>query len=492
MSIHEDARQGKLIGDTLTRYVLNNPNILSEQDPATGRAPLATAAVAGFADEVEQLLKRGAKADALSRDGETALLLATRETTRNRPRIVQLLLSKTPASSVDATTSADGNKTPLMHAVLREDVESIRLLAKAGASLTATDDNGLTAEQMAAASSNKAVARALDPEKEQSALGKLTSLVGSVLLYIVAWVNKTANGVANRLFGLNPTLNDNIDEAINDGETPNKAQFLENVDEFVKNSPLERFFKGNPNYIQELAKKAAELKDDPNTPLGQPDLLPKTIKVTLHQQVIYCDDSSSMKRDGRWDAQVQLVKKIAQITTRVLPEGDGVALRFINQDVNNSETLSLSEIGSIMDNMSWKPKGDTAIGTYLKSKILEPLVYNKLSSQTLGRPLLISVITDGMPSQEKDEAFVEAIKECGDRLTQAGYPRESVKFMIGQIGTAKSAAAFLEGVGKNQDVADMVFVTSDQLDERLSSFKANEGDLDRWLIETLFSPIKNY
>lgn len=45
-------------------------------------------------------------------------------------------------------------------------------------------------------------------------------------------------------------------QKVNDGETPNKVQFLENVDNFVKDSSLERFFKGNPNYIQELAKKA--------------------------------------------------------------------------------------------------------------------------------------------------------------------------------------------------------------------------------------------
>ncbi|KAF7331102.1 putative ankyrin repeat protein [Mycena venus] len=509
MGIHEDARQGTLVGDTLTRYLLSNPNILNEQDPVTGRAPLATAAVAGFADEVEQLLQKGAKADALSRNGETALLLTTRltprETIRNRPRIVQLLLSKTPAGSVDATTAADGNNTPLMYAVLNGDVESVRLLVKAGASLTATNDSGLTAEKIAAASSDKAVARALDPEKEQSILAKLAGVVGSVLLYVVAWVNKTAKGVMRRLFGLNPKLNKNIDEVINDGKTPDKVQFVENVDKFVKENPtLERFFKGNPKYIQELAKKATELENDPSTPLGQPNLLPKTIKVTLHQQVIYCDDSSSMKRDGRWDAQVRLVKKIAQITTRILPEG---------------RRRRAAEIGGIMDKMSWQPNGDTAIGTYLRSKILEPLVYSKLHPQSLARPLLISVITDGMPSREKDEAFVEAIKECGDKLKQAGYPRESeyihpsispfdiyalseavgsrtrnfagVKFMIGQIGVAKTAAAFLEDVGKNKDIADMVFVTSDQLDKKVSAYKENEGDLDRWLMETLFSPIKN-
>ena len=78
-------------------------------------------------------------------------------------------------------------------------------------------------------------------------------------------------------------------QKINDGETPNKVQFIENVDNYVKENPtLERFFKGNPNYIQELAEKATKLENDPSTPLGQPNLLPKTIKVTLHQQVIYC------------------------------------------------------------------------------------------------------------------------------------------------------------------------------------------------------------
>ena len=58
---------------------------------------------------------------------------------------------------------------------------------------------------------------------------------------------------------------------------------------------LERFFKGNPNYIQDLAKKATELSNDRTTPLGQPDLLPKVIKVALYQQVIYCGMSLNLR-----------------------------------------------------------------------------------------------------------------------------------------------------------------------------------------------------
>jgi ankyrin repeat protein len=209
MTIHEDARQGTLVGSKLTRYLKNNPNIVNEQDPTTGRAPLATAAVAGFAEVVEQLLEKGAKAEALSRNGETALLLATRETSKDRARIVQLLLSRTPESLVDATTAADSNNTPLMYAVIKKDIESVRLLVKALASPTAPNDNGLTPES--AAASDKAMKRALNPE-EKSILMQVADQVGGYLSYIVASINDTANNAMNKLFGLNPKLNEHIDE----------------------------------------------------------------------------------------------------------------------------------------------------------------------------------------------------------------------------------------------------------------------------------------
>ncbi|CAG8711758.1 7144_t:CDS:2, partial [Dentiscutata erythropus] len=127
-------------------------------------------------------------------------------------------------------------------------------------------------------------------------------------------------------------------------------------------------------------------------------------------------DSSSMKRDGRWDSQKKLIDQIIDITTKILPEGQGVALRFINQDVDNNSNLTLAEIRNILEPMSYKEGGNTEIGTYLKSKILEPLVYSKLESKSLERPLLISVITNGMPEEEKSSEFVDAILECGNKL----------------------------------------------------------------------------
>ena len=130
-----------------------------------------------------------------------------------------------------------------------------------------------------------------------------------------------------------------------------------------------------------------------------------------------------MKRDGRWNAQSELVNRIARITTRILPKGEGVALRFINQEVPNATDLKFEQVAETLEPLTWN--GDTPIGTSLKAKILEPLVYSKLPSKSLERPLLISVITDGMPEPEPRTTFVDAIAECGDKLEAAGYPRGS-------------------------------------------------------------------
>lgn len=58
---------------------------------------------------------------------------------------------------------------------------------------------------------------------------------------------------------------------------------------------LERFFKDKKDFIQDLARKAADLEQDPNADLGNSDVLLKTIKVSLHQQVIYCGKLSRVQ-----------------------------------------------------------------------------------------------------------------------------------------------------------------------------------------------------
>ncbi|KAF4439214.1 transcription factor [Fusarium acutatum] len=478
MSIFQDARNGTLSKYKIDNYLKIDPNILDSIDPSSGLTPLGTAVVAGIPNVVENLLKKGAKADAPSRDGETPLLLATWKTTKERPKIVQLLLASTPAGSVDSTTDAAGKKTPLMFAIARRDIPSIRNLRRAGASLTVKNTAGTTARDDAVATKDMAVVRALNPDQERGTAGMVTDMVLAFLLYIVAWVNGALEDAVHRAAGLSGQEDPGIDANVNKRTTPNKNQFQRNVDKYVNENPvLKNFFKDRPDFIQEVAKKAANLEQE-DEPLGDSDTLPKTIKVSLHQQ-----------REGRWTNQKALIGRIAKITTKILPDGEGVALRFINRDVNNSTNLTFDQISNMIQPMDWPPGGDTDIGTNLKSKILEPLVYAKIANQTFDRPLLVSISTDGMPEPENKQELANAIVECGNRLEAANLPRGSVKFMIGQVGTASSAEQFLDSLRDNQSIKSVTFVTSEKLDEKFSEFNDNEGKLDRWLIETLFAPI---
>lgn len=53
----------------------------------------------------------------------------------------------------------------MMFAITKKDIESIRLLRKAGASLTLKNNSDFNAEDMAEETKDKAVIRALDPDK---------------------------------------------------------------------------------------------------------------------------------------------------------------------------------------------------------------------------------------------------------------------------------------------------------------------------------------
>lgn len=213
MSIYEDARKGLLVGSTLDAYIAKNPNILDEQSPDSGLTILSIAAIEGFPEEVEQLLKKGARADALTKDDETPLLLAAWKGKKERARIIQLLLKKTPLGSINRTCERANFNTPLMFAIERKDYESIRLLVQAGAAedKNIKNSDGFTVKQIADAAKDRLVTRSLLPDEKLKA-AVLAADVTNFLLYIVAWANKTVNGLVTEIFGLNPELNESIDE----------------------------------------------------------------------------------------------------------------------------------------------------------------------------------------------------------------------------------------------------------------------------------------
>lgn len=201
MSIFDDARRGTLIGDRLKNWVRLDSSALNSQDPSTGWTLLATAVVSGFPKQVEQLLERGAKPTLRCRDGETPLLLAAWKTPRERPIIVQKLLSYVPKESIDDTCDLAENNTPLMCAIEKLDVDSVRLLAKAGARLNIKNNDGFNAVEVAKNTGKNSVRNALEPEKEQSKLARLASDVITFMRHVVSWFDNKFNGLMGKVFG---------------------------------------------------------------------------------------------------------------------------------------------------------------------------------------------------------------------------------------------------------------------------------------------------
>lgn len=148
-----------------------------------------------------------------------------------------------------------------------------------------------------------------------------------------------------------------------------------------------------------------------------------------------------MRYGTLWADLKEVVDRIARITTVLIPDDQGVELRFINNEEHGSSNLRQEHIREKMNKFKPVAGQQTEIGYNLKRKILQPLIYDKIQRDgSLERPLLISIITDGAPEGdlEKNNDFIKAINECGDFLDkQFKYPR-----------TGKPASSF-DGVSWN-------------------------------------------
>lgn len=101
-----------------------------------------------------------------------------------------------------------------------------------------------------------------------------------------------------------------------------------------------------------------------------------------------------MQQDRRKPALQEMVRRIAKITG--LFETEGIKVRCLNssQDGGFNNIRTLEDVEAVMSKIRFGGPY-TRIGTNLWDKILKPLVFDKIDSNSLARPLLVSVITDG-------------------------------------------------------------------------------------------------
>ncbi|ETW77755.1 hypothetical protein HETIRDRAFT_11852, partial [Heterobasidion irregulare TC 32-1] len=457
---------GTLTADSLKLYLANtNIDSVGGQKSLT---PLAAASSRGHLDIVHLLLSNHASPNAPSPYGRTPLFYATSKSpAKDRLAIVHALLDA--GAQIDACSADDDLYTPLMNAVTEiRDKDVVHELVDRGASLTQKNAQGQTAQDLA---KKTGMERDLRPRAERnSTRAQIIDAILSVVMIIIAYINSgvmkdVVAGIVKKLYGINGSKDPELAKDIPEPRTA--EEFKESLNTYVKDSGLEKFFARDDPFLQTLAEKAAALRDDSTTFLGKPDNIKHLTRLSLYQPVIYCDDSGSMQAEDRYTHQRELVNRIARIATKIVPDDLGVELRFINS--GSSKNLTAAEIDAAVGAVH--PNGGTTIGTELRKKILDPLVYKALPSQSLRRPLLVCTITDGCPSNERETTFKEAIVECRREVVNHGYESTAVMFSISQIGGDKSAKAFLDGLRDDPEIEDVLRCTTDQLDTKLQELK---------------------
>ncbi|KAJ3559589.1 hypothetical protein NM688_g263 [Phlebia brevispora] len=543
-NLHDDSWRGTLTQERLGRYLT-----FTDIDSIGGKkkvTPLAAACWRGHIEVVDVLFDnpyKRANPDARSTHGRTPLYFATaRSPPRNRAAVVRALLKA--GADPDACSEEDGFNTPLMNAITEvRDPDVVRELLDYGASVTKKNEQGETAETLAKGTPMEML---LGGKDKASTLSAVVDVTLSVVMLIVTYTNnpeltETAveikntlheqietqiseekvkkaettqsiqraetphrkdepefppeeqkqeedRGVIENLYGMKGGLNslpvpEIIKDIIPEPQTP--KEFVANLNNFVEESGLDKFFAPGDRFLQNLAEKATALRNDPTTNLGTTENIRRLTRLSLYQPVIYCDDSGSMAVDNKYETQRELVKRIAKIATRLVPDGLGVELRFINS--RSASNLNAAQIEKALDAVS--PSGATSIGTGLHDKILQPLVFSAMKKKRFDRPLLVSVITDGHPDPEPVATFKDAIVDCRRRLVNAGYDPTAVMFSISQIGDDMQAKDFLRGLQMETEIADVLYCTADRLDAEFRELRANERRLDEWLLKVLTAPI---
>ncbi|TGJ81732.1 hypothetical protein E0Z10_g7027 [Xylaria hypoxylon] len=514
-----------LTTEKLAEHAKGKPGIINELDPRTGLTPLAVAIRAGNASTVKLLLDNNADPDKKTRDGLVPMYLAANAaSTGQRPRMVQLLLEKYPKTFDEAGPASVKNETPLMAAVRKKDSRTIKLLVEQGASKTKKNADGKTALDLA----NESAPASLDVGKAlqiaaSKGKGGVTTYVDQWVLEVLGHFNiwsplgEILDSTTRSYYDiqLSAPLPDDVDEP------QTAADFKNNLDNAVKRGGLDRFFPPDDPYLQQVADKAFQLKNDPKNLLNTPRQIDGLSKLALYQPILYCDDSWSMwveenhkGKGDRWRAQVELAKRISSITTRAVPDNKGCHLRFINKDTPTYNNLNKDQVTDIMNKF---PENDgwTPIGTMLRKHVLDPLIYPDINANTVKRPWLVLVTTDGYPTKEqamdgapagpKDEnqnedadRFRKEIRRLGKELEKKDYRQDVVRFSISQIGKKISytddeekVKLFLDGLESDPDIQDVLYRTAEIMDAKYDALKQNEKNLEVFLLTTLLSPLQS-
>ncbi|KAH0603261.1 uncharacterized protein H6S33_008265 [Morchella sextelata] len=174
--------------------------------------------------------------------------------------------------------------------------------------------------------------------------------------------------------------------------------------------------------------------------------------LTLYDIVMLIDDSRSMKTEQKGERIETLHRTIDEIT-RIYDYANekGIkSVKFLN------EKKGIANV----KNKNWKRNfknkvynGVTKIGTSLSQKVLDKFVWG----ETMTKPLLVMIITDGDVEGEREGLLADVIASCVERLAkdeQRG--KQAVSFHFSRVGNDKEAQKLLEKMDDSEAFGDHV------------------------------------
>jgi hypothetical protein len=199
--------------------------------------------------------------------------------------------------------------------------------------------------------------------------------------------------------------------------------------------------------------------------------------LALYDVVFFVDDSGSMKGPRTLDMKT-IVQYITEIMTQF--DEDGISVRFMNSNVKGDNLKTANEVERLIDRLSFD--SSTPLGRMLKSKVLDPLIINPIQSNTLEKPVLILVITDGEPNPDDKPFFKKNVLDAYKIASSSKYGSKAFGLQITQVGQDSRAEAFLNELDNDPEVGKIIDATSNfEIEDEQFRKKGSDFSYGMWL-----------
>ncbi|CAH0050901.1 unnamed protein product [Clonostachys solani] len=465
---------------------------------------------------LEILVASGGPLDAVDNEGKTPLHRAAIK----ESRAVEILVAAMASVNIE---DQDG-RTPLHHAVGRVGYEALKIvdmLLRNGGRVFTQDKKKETILHTAAASGDHHILTLLfDSRKIQKYYQELVNEEGQTALHVAAKhgnleavlvlvtqglstealdgsgqtpiqlaIQRGHSRVVNQLLALEKWSAKDSDQARPSSYLAMLSGNRQTVD-FVINSKspelesiyLERLYLASTRRFTQRGLKGLDV-DETHLSYGEatnnalswglpPRAIPWMMKLGFYDYVVLCDDSQSVHDNelvGTVKNTLDEIAKIAESFTE-----SQITVQFVNAEKSWHSNCGES-LRQVADEALRTRSEGLALGTQLDSKIVKPMVLDRIDADAFNKPLVVFVVTNGKPESEEEEAkFFEVITQCSDHLEAKSLGKSSVIFVMSELAGDPEREELANGIKKHKGAKDLVYCVTETLSDLMEFGKEPE------------------